>query len=137
MRSVFVGCVTFVAFFKSIIMKRILNQSTSIFVRSRHPLEPLQKCFSTSPKACQESTDGRPDSSAQKSLQDQVDYKDQKERSDTKLQSPAKTQLQLDEELRQKMSGLSGEGGESGVEYEDGQPVSMKRSVKQNMFRYI
>lgn len=44
---------------------------------------------------------------------------------------------ELDEELRQKMSGLSGDGGESGVEYEDGQPVSMKRSVKNNMFRYI
>ncbi|KAF1349072.1 hypothetical protein BDV97DRAFT_198087 [Delphinella strobiligena] len=48
-----------------------------------------------------------------------------------------KTQLELDEELRQKMSGLSGDGGESGIEYEDGQPVSMKRSVKNNMFRYI
>nr|OQO23129.1 hypothetical protein B0A51_10086 [Rachicladosporium sp. CCFEE 5018] len=48
-----------------------------------------------------------------------------------------KTQLQLDEELRLKMSGLSGDGGESGVEYEDGVPVSMKRSVKSNMFRYI
>jgi len=48
-----------------------------------------------------------------------------------------KTQAQLDEELRQKMMGLSGDGGESGVEYEDGQPVSMKRSVKNNMFRYI
>ncbi|GAB7338659.1 hypothetical protein MBLNU457_5390t1 [Dothideomycetes sp. NU457] len=48
-----------------------------------------------------------------------------------------KTQTELDDELRQKMSGLSGDGGESGVEYEDGQPVSMKRSVKNNMFRYI
>jgi len=35
------------------------------------------------------------------------------------------------------MSGLAGDGGDSGVEYEDGQPVSMKRSVKNNMFRYI
>ncbi|OQO05733.1 hypothetical protein B0A48_09827 [Cryoendolithus antarcticus] len=51
--------------------------------------------------------------------------------------SKKKTQLQLDEELRLKMSGLSGDGGESGVEYEDGVPVSMKRSVKSNMFRYI
>ena len=48
-----------------------------------------------------------------------------------------KTMAQLDEELRQKMSGLSGDGGEAGVEYEDGQPVAMKRSVKDNMFRYI
>ena len=43
----------------------------------------------------------------------------------------------LDEELRLKMEGISGEGGESGVEYEDGKPVAMKRSVKENMFRYI
>jgi hypothetical protein len=44
---------------------------------------------------------------------------------------------QLDEELRLKMAGLAGDGGEAGVELEDGQPVSMKRSVKNNMFRYI
>lgn len=48
-----------------------------------------------------------------------------------------KTQAELDEELRLKMSGLAGDGGDSGVEYEDGQPASMKRSVKNNMFRYI
>jgi len=48
-----------------------------------------------------------------------------------------KTQAQLDEELRQKMMGLAGDGGEAGIEYEDGKPVAMKRSVKDNMFRYI
>ncbi|CAI6241176.1 unnamed protein product [Periconia digitata] len=53
-------------------------------------------------------------------------------------QSPhKKTQAELDKELQLKMQGLSGDGGDSGVEYEDGQPVSMKRSVKNNMFRYI
>ncbi|KAI0398040.1 hypothetical protein F5Y17DRAFT_454619 [Xylariaceae sp. FL0594] len=41
---------------------------------------------------------------------------------------------ELDEELRQRMSGLAGDGGEAGVEYEDGKPVAMKRSVKNNMF---
>lgn len=41
-----------------------------------------------------------------------------------------KTVAELDAELQQKMSGLSGDGGEAGVEYEDGQPVAMKRSVK-------
>lgn len=51
--------------------------------------------------------------------------------------APKKTQSQLDEELRAQMEGLSGDGGASGVEYEDGQPVAMKRSVKDNMFRYI
>ncbi|KAI5264829.1 hypothetical protein E4T47_08661 [Aureobasidium subglaciale] len=48
-----------------------------------------------------------------------------------------KTQAELDNELRQKMAGMSGDGGDAGVEYEDGVPVSMKRSVKNNMFRYI
>jgi hypothetical protein len=52
-------------------------------------------------------------------------------------QPKKKTQAELDKELQLKMQGLSGDGGESGVEYEDGQPVSMKRSVKNNMFRYI
>ncbi|KAI1497985.1 hypothetical protein F5X99DRAFT_394976 [Biscogniauxia marginata] len=42
-----------------------------------------------------------------------------------------------DEELRLKMSGLSGDGGAAGIEYEDGKPVALKRSVKNNMFRYI
>ena len=48
-----------------------------------------------------------------------------------------KTTAELDEELRQKMSGMAGDGGEPGVEYEDGRPADMKRSVKNNMFRYI
>lgn len=48
-----------------------------------------------------------------------------------------KTMAQQDQELMDKMKGLSGDGGEAGVEYEDGQPADMKRSVKNNMFRYI
>jgi hypothetical protein len=32
---------------------------------------------------------------------------------------------------------MSGEGGASGIEYEDGKPSTMKRSVRNNMFRYI
>jgi hypothetical protein len=52
-------------------------------------------------------------------------------------QKQKKTQKELDDELRQKMEGISGDGGASGVEYEDGKPVAMKRSVKNNMFRVI
>jgi hypothetical protein len=48
-----------------------------------------------------------------------------------------KTMAQLDEELRQKMEGSAGDGGEAGLELEDGKPVSMKRGVRENMFRYI
>ncbi|KAF2971844.1 hypothetical protein GQX73_g1665 [Xylaria multiplex] len=55
----------------------------------------------------------------------------------THQSNPKKTVEQLDEELRLKMSGIAGDGGEAGVEYEDGKPVAMKRSVKDNMFRYI
>ena len=48
-----------------------------------------------------------------------------------------KTQAELDAELREKLDAMSGDGGAAGLELEDGQPVSMKRSVKNNMFRYI
>lgn len=48
-----------------------------------------------------------------------------------------KTQAELDEELRQKLEGIAGDGGEAGMELENGVPVSMKRGVKSNMFRYI
>lgn len=48
-----------------------------------------------------------------------------------------KTVAELDEELREKLEGMSGEGGASGIELEDGKPVAMKRGVRDNMFRYI
>ncbi|KAF2131399.1 hypothetical protein P153DRAFT_394741 [Dothidotthia symphoricarpi CBS 119687] len=67
--------------------------------------------------------------------------KDQSSASTTKTTEEAKpkkkTQAELDQELLLKLQGLAGDGGDSGVEYEDGKPVSMKRSVKNNMFRYI
>lgn len=49
----------------------------------------------------------------------------------------AKTVAQADEELRQRLEDMSGEGGAAGIEYEDGQPNTMKRSVRNNMFRVI
>lgn len=48
-----------------------------------------------------------------------------------------KTVAEQDEELRRKLEGISGDGGEAGLELENGQPVAMKRSVKENMFRLI
>lgn len=48
-----------------------------------------------------------------------------------------KTMAEIDEELRLKLEGISGEGGEAGLEFEDGKPVVMKRGVKENMFRLI
>jgi hypothetical protein len=32
---------------------------------------------------------------------------------------------------------VAGDGGASGVEYEDGNPADMKRAVRSNMFRFI
>lgn len=43
----------------------------------------------------------------------------------------------MDEELRTRLEEMSGGGGAAGLEYEDGRPVAMKRSVKNNMFRVI
>jgi hypothetical protein len=64
--------------------------------------------------------------------------KDTKQSSkDQDMTKHKKTAAERDEELRLKMEGIAGDGGESGVEFEDGQPVAMKRSVKNNMFRYI
>ena len=52
-------------------------------------------------------------------------------------QRPRKTVAQADEELREKLEQISGGGGEAGLELEDGKPVTMKRSVRNNMFRLI
>jgi hypothetical protein len=48
-----------------------------------------------------------------------------------------KTIAELDEELRLKLEGISGEGGDAGVEYEGGKAVGLKRGVRENMFRVI
>lgn len=52
-------------------------------------------------------------------------------------QPKRKTQAELDQEVMAKLQGMDSEGGAAGVEYEDGKPASMKRSVRNNMFRYI
>lgn len=68
------------------------------------------------------------------------DWKTQKSPTTSSQESQSakkKTQAELDKELELKMQGLSGDGGEYGVELEDGQPTAMKRSVRNNMFRYI
>jgi len=44
---------------------------------------------------------------------------------------------ELDEELRLKLEGVSGEGGSAGIEYEGGKAEGLKRGVKANMFRVI
>jgi hypothetical protein len=48
-----------------------------------------------------------------------------------------KTMAELDAELREKLEEISGDGGVSGLELENGKPVAMKRGVRENMFRVI
>ena len=63
-----------------------------------------------------------------------------KETKDTSVDPSAKlekSQAQADLELKQKLEAISGGGGEAGLELENGEPVAMKRGVKQNMFRLI
>jgi len=66
---------------------------------------------------------------------------DKKPEVQTELQTEtkirAKTQSELDKELQDKMAGLAGDGGDAGLELENGKAVSMKRGVRENMFRYI
>lgn len=52
-------------------------------------------------------------------------------------QSRKKTMAELDEDLRLKLEGVSGEGGSAGIEYEGGKAEGLKRGVKANMFRVI
>ncbi|KAF2084482.1 hypothetical protein K490DRAFT_68791 [Saccharata proteae CBS 121410] len=87
---------------------------------------PAQRLASSSKQSTAEASQPHDNSSSSKSNQDSTSEK-----------KPQKTQAELDEELKAKMAGLAGDGGEAGVELEDGQPVSMKRSVRNNMFRYI
>ncbi|EXJ75340.1 uncharacterized protein A1O5_02036 [Cladophialophora psammophila CBS 110553] len=54
-----------------------------------------------------------------------------------KLKKSHKSMAEADEEMRQAMENLAGDGGEAGLELEDGKPVAMKRGVRENMFRYI
>jgi hypothetical protein len=99
----------------TILQKRLLSRTSS-----------LQKTTDSSSNASSSSDK----SSATQSLQDP-----QGESSKNQIQK--KTMAQLDEELRQKLEGMSGEGGASGIELEDGKPVAMKRGVRENMFRLI
>ncbi len=47
------------------------------------------------------------------------------------------TMAELDEDLSLKLEGISGEGGNAGIEYEGRKAVGLKRRVRQNMFRII
>ncbi|MCJ1307801.1 hypothetical protein MMC25_001449 [Agyrium rufum] len=113
-------------------MKQFLKSGRSVLTRRHHCIAPNRDNYSTSSTPKNTSAEQSPEPTLKEPPKDPADSKDHKAEDHQAAKSPAKTQVQLDEELRQKMSGLSGEGGESGVEYEDGQPVSMKRAHQQS-----
>ncbi|KAI1397969.1 hypothetical protein F4819DRAFT_490046 [Hypoxylon fuscum] len=112
-------------------MRRVIAQSSTlpspkVFPLSKFPVSLNRPASSqTQPPPQHEPTGQRSETSK----------KDEK--APAKQEKKKKSVAELDAELQLKMSGLSGDGGEAGVEYEDGEPVAMKRSVKNNMFRYI
>ncbi|KAI9754751.1 MAG: hypothetical protein M1815_005450 [Lichina confinis] len=57
--------------------------------------------------------------------------------SGTDAPKTASVPMPSDEEVRRRLDEMSGDGGEAGLELEDGRPVAMKRGVKANMFRVI
>jgi len=73
-------------------------------------LRPLQTIRLSSTTSASEPSQTKAESSEQKKPQDQE-----------KPAPKKKTMAELDEELRLKMSGLAGDGGEAGVELEGGQ----------------
>ncbi|KAJ4380532.1 hypothetical protein N0V86_003889 [Didymella sp. IMI 355093] len=109
---------------------------------------PAARAFSTS-RVCYSGKSSMTDVSDSKSREDKVQQPQSSikpegqpdARTDVdhveEAKKKVKTQAELDAEFQLRMQEHSGDGGASGVEYEDGQPVSMKRSVKNNMFRYI
>jgi hypothetical protein len=100
---------------------------TTLRTATLRPLQSIRLSSTTSTSASQPTiTKAEAETSEHKAGKDQ-----------DKPAKAKKTMAELDEELRQKMSGLAGDGGEAGIELEGGQPVSMKRSVRENMFRYI
>ncbi|TVY12649.1 hypothetical protein LARI1_G009238 [Lachnellula arida] len=89
----------------------------------------------------QESGEGKvgdKNSTETSSTQTSVDSAKAKESSEAReVPKKKKTMAELDEELRAKLDGISGEGGGAGVQYEGGKAVGLKRGVRENMFRVI
>ena len=105
--------------------------------RSLRAAVPSRSLHTTSPRVLPITTKSEPQSQAttqtQSKQQDSTTTKDT-----TKMAThKKKTLAELDQELREKLEGLSGEGGGAGVEYEGGKAEGLKRGVKSNMFRVI
>ncbi|KAL2115497.1 hypothetical protein VTJ04DRAFT_9752 [Mycothermus thermophilus] len=80
----------------------------------------------------QSSTIGADRPTARPERPKQTSEVEEKKTSANQVTTAKKTQADLDAELREKMESIAGDGGASGVEYEDGRPVAMKRSIATN-----
>ena len=97
------------------------SQATCLRPRLQAVIRPLSRSVSTISTANAKSSTDTNDNAAK----------------DGETKEAKKTMAQLDEELRMKLEGRSGDGGAAGLELENGKPVAMKRGVRENMFRLI
>ncbi|KAL4801117.1 hypothetical protein BDV19DRAFT_8123 [Aspergillus venezuelensis] len=112
-------------------MQRIAHSSTraGVLLKQQSFTSPARCIFSTSRLQSSSGTD-KASPNADQPKQPPAPEKE-------KARKAVKTVAQEDEELRRRLEERSGEGGAAGLEYEDGKPQTMKRSVRNNMFRYI
>ncbi|KAH7185009.1 uncharacterized protein B0J16DRAFT_123911 [Fusarium flagelliforme] len=109
----------------------------TIFTKGLRAAAPRRPIHTPSPRALSNTT--KPEPQSQATTQTQSKQQESTTTKDTTKMAPhkKKTMAQLDQELREKLEGLSGEGGGAGVEYEGGKAEGLKRGVKSNMFRVI
>ncbi|KAJ5194956.1 uncharacterized protein N7498_008394 [Penicillium cinerascens] len=118
----------------------VLLFSSNAFRRGRLPLVPsrsLNRSFSSASSRLA-SKDHKSSNSEQKPENPQNESKpNSQNKSPTPNDTNTKSVSEADAELRERLEKMSGEGGSAGIEYEDGKPNAMKRSVRNNMFRLI
>ncbi|KAL4968434.1 uncharacterized protein BDV14DRAFT_197213 [Aspergillus stella-maris] len=115
-------------------MQRVAQLSTraGAFLKQQSFTSPARCIFSTSQLQSSSGPDKASPNADQPNQSKQPSTPEQE-----KARKTVKTVAQEDEELRRRLEERSGEGGAAGLEYEDGKPQTMKRSVRNNMFRYI
>ncbi|KAH8171216.1 hypothetical protein LIA77_07983 [Sarocladium implicatum] len=106
-----------------------VRSTASLSLCRRHQTSNPQKANAPEREAVPKRNDTKVDSS-----QPDLSASSSQNKSD---KSAGKSIAQQDQELQEKLSAITGDGGSAGIEYEDGKPADMKRSVKNNMFRYI
>ncbi|KAL4867133.1 hypothetical protein BDV12DRAFT_123655 [Aspergillus spectabilis] len=116
-------------------MQRVAQSQprTGGLLKSSYLSQSARSICSTTPLKSQ----SNPDKSALNGESTQKASKEEPTSEPSKQRETTKSMAQEDEELRRRLEDMSGEGGAAGIEYEDGKPQAMKRSVRNNMFRYI